>query len=96
MSNRVNLEPTKFVDVRDGSATFGVRFYDDYDQGYYNCWDAIPDDDMELLRLALSEISDDRFLSMISFVREEDRGMYIGNTWYTHEELDPIFEKAFD
>jgi hypothetical protein len=32
MSNQITIQPTKFVNVRSGSSTLGVRVYDNYGQ----------------------------------------------------------------
>ena len=39
MSNCVNIVPTQFVNMRDGTSTFGVRIYDEYDCMYSNLWE---------------------------------------------------------
>lgn len=64
--NRVTIEPTKFVNVRTGHATFGVRVYDDEGQSYDNTWDSIPEDDLEVLKLVLA--SDNQTITMMDFV----------------------------
>ena len=51
MSNRICIEPTEFKNVRSGTVSYGYRAYDDYGNTYDNNWDAIPDDDLEVLKI---------------------------------------------
>lgn len=88
--NRVTIEPTKFVNVRTGHATFGVRVYDDEGQSYDNTWDSIPEDDLEVLKLVLA--SDNQTISaMMDFVQEHERGITIGGTEYSWGKIKHLF-----
>lgn len=93
MGNRVSLDATKFV--RNSGETYGFCAYDDYDQAYYNCAESniMEMDDLDLLRYAIDR-SDERLGEMISFVQDEEKGMYINDTWYDYEELKSVFEKV--
>ena len=87
MSNRVSLDATKFVN-KNGDESYGYRMYDDYDQTYYNCAESniMEMDDLELLEYA-GKRADERAGEMISFCMEEEKGMYINDTWYDHDEI---------
>ena len=93
MANRVNIEPTKFVNVRDNSETFGVRVYDDYAQAYDNSWKEIPDNDMDVLKRVLN-LDDIVISEMMSFTKEMENGLYIGDEWHEWEEIKAVFEQA--
>ncbi len=87
--NKVTLEPTKFENVRTGQITFGWRAYDDRGQCYNNTMESIPDDDLELLKEAISD-DNEEFQSMIHFIFEHETGIYIGGNWYSHDEIKDI------
>ncbi len=90
MSNRVTLEPTTFVNVRTGHVTYGYRAHDDYGQTYYNCWDSIPGDNLALLALAIED-ADDFLTDMLSYVVENEKGITIGDNYYSYEEIKHLF-----
>jgi hypothetical protein len=97
MSNRVCIEPTKFVNLRSEpeDCTLGVRVYDDYGQTYDNRWDSIPDDDMDVLRKALDELKmDEIFTAMMDHIATEGKGIYIGDQWYNFPEIKDILSEA--
>jgi hypothetical protein len=89
MSNAIRIIPTKFVNVRTGSETFGYRAYDNYDQCYYNTWDAIPDDDLEVLRMVLEDPCD-ALSGMLDFCEEEMSGLWIGDNYLEWDEIKNI------
>jgi hypothetical protein len=82
MSNRINIEPTKFINARTGHETFGVRIYDDYNQSYDNCWESVPDDDGEVFQLVLVNSADESISDMLDFIKTMQQGVYIGGRWY--------------
>lgn len=88
MSNRVELVGTTFV-AATGEQTFGFRMYDDYEATYCNLFDAVIEDDLELLRAVIladaSSTSD-----MLEFVSAN--GCYINGTWYDVDEILHLFE----
>lgn len=96
MSNRLVIQPTKFVNINNGvedtSHSYGVRIYDDYGSAYANCWDSIPEDPLDILRKVCSEMNDDNTMAMIDYVQENERGLYIGDDWYEWEEIKDIIE----
>jgi hypothetical protein len=91
MSNRVHIEPTRFENVRSGVVTYGFRAYDQYAQTYNNTWDSIPDDDLECLKLAVAD-ADDTLSSMLDYCREEEVGLFVGDTWFDWDEIKDILE----
>ena len=92
MSNRISIEPTKFEDVRTGEVSLGVRVYDNEECLYDNSWDEIPDDDLEVLRVAYEQASVG-VRALLQYVWESERGMYIGGTWYEWDEIKSAFEQ---
>jgi hypothetical protein len=93
MINRANIEPTEFINVRTGSKSYGVRVYDDYDQTYINYWDSIPEDNMEVLEMVLKESNTD-IGGIMDFVRENERGIFIGGEWYKWEDIKKVIDKV--
>ena len=89
MSNRIELVPTLFTNVRSGETSYGYRLYDDADNVYNNMWDSIPDDDLDCLRKMVEEAGD-REYPFLSYLREYTCGMSIGGTWYEWEEIEDI------
>jgi hypothetical protein len=91
MSNKVTIEPTKFVNIRSGSETVGFRMYDDYAQVYNNTWDSIPDDDMDLLKLVVTDDSVE-VRDMLLFIKENEKGICIGDEFYDWEQIKKYLE----
>jgi hypothetical protein len=90
MSNRVTIEPTVFKNARGKETTFGVRVYDNESQAYDNTWDAIPDDNLDVLEKVLE--SDDIVISsMMDFIQENKTGVCIGGDWYDWGEIKDCF-----
>lgn len=96
MSNRVTIQPTKFVNLLETGSedlqgiTYGVRVYDDYGNAYSNTWDKMPIGDMEVLRKVCNEMDDDVTSAMIDYVVENENGLYIGDNWYECDEIKEI------
>lgn len=88
--NRARIEPTKFENVSTGKTSLGIRVYDSYGQSYDNTWDSIPDDDMDILAKAMK--SEDRVIvAILDSLRENFKGIYIGYTWYTWEQIGHLW-----
>jgi len=92
MSNRVTVQATVFKNHPQGLETFGYRMFDDYDQTYDNTFDAVPDNDLELLRHALANC-DGIAGSMLEYVEENNTGIYIGDTWYDWDEIRHLWNE---
>lgn len=90
--NRVTLQPTVFINHPRGDKTYGYRMYDDYGQTYCNLWESIPDDDLEIVRLALED-GDDIAQSMFGFILEHGYGLYIGGEWYGWDKIKHLFQE---
>ena len=89
MSN-ITIQPTKFVNVRTGENTLGVRVYDDYGQSYDNTWESIPDDDHEILKIIIK--SDDKVVrGMMEFLQEDQKSIDIGGAYYSWDEIKYLF-----
>lgn len=87
--NRVTIEPTKFVDVRDGVESFGYRIYDNYGSSYDNTLQSIPDDNLELLKIVV-ENDNDIIQDIFEHLIETEGGLEIGGTFYDFEEVKHI------
>jgi len=90
MSNRATIEPTEFVNIRNGERSLGVRVYDNFDQTYDNTWDEIPKDDLDILR-KLMESTDEKINVILDSVRINEKGISIGGTWYGWDEIKVCF-----
>ena len=95
MSNRICIEPTKFLNVRTDDVSFGVRIYDNYSNIYFNEWENIPDDDLEVLRkiiiLAKDRNIDHNLKEIIRHIKDVQSGVVIGEKWYDWEEIKDQF-----
>ncbi len=93
MSNPVTIEPTMFTDVRSGVVSYGYRVFDSYDKHYENTWESIPDDDMEVLRMVLTDAVDsfsEVIIDMFQSLLENENGLEIGDTFYDFEDIKKI------
>lgn len=89
--NKVNIEPTKFINTRTGSETYGYRAYDDEGQTYCNTFvDPPADDDLDFLEQVMENSPDEILQGMLDFVLESESGLYIGGEFYPHEEIKDI------
>lgn len=88
--NHITLQPTIFINHPNGEKAYGYRMYDDYGQTYYNLWESIPDDNLEILRLVLEDCD---FITsgMFDYMAEHSHGLYIGDIWYTWDEVKHLF-----
>ena len=94
MSSNLHIEPTQFTNVRNGNVTYGFRLYDDYVTAYDNTWDSIPDDDLDVLETVLQEHDHgDEVNIALDSVREQQNGLYIGNEWYSWDQVKNIFKE---
>ena len=89
------LKGSQNEDTRDGSVGYGFRAYDDFAQTYGNQWESIPDDDLEFLAKAME--SDDKILSsLLSWLQEMEKGLYIGTQYYDWCEIKHLFKESSD
>jgi len=88
--NRVTIQPTIFENHPQGDKTYGYRIYDDYGQTYYNSWESMLTDDMEILQNVM-DYGDDIAQDILSFLFENGKGLYIGDTWYNFEEIQHLW-----
>lgn len=95
MSNRAHVEPTKFRDIRTSHTTFGFRIWDDNYQGYNNKLSAADiQDDLGLLKLILSNLTVvpfDPCSEILSTVRDEQTGIFVGATYYPWVMIEHLF-----
>ena len=95
MGYRANLTATRFIDIATGKESLGVRIYDDAAQAYDNTWEEIPDDDLEILRQVLANAGDVEG-DILEFIRENQRGIYINDSWYDWDKIKSVFTQAFE
>ena len=94
MSNRVTFIPCKFVNVRTGHESYGYRAFDDHVSTYGNCWESIPDNDVDFLyKMALEAFNNSDIDDMFQYLSEYERGCYVDNVWYTYEEIRVFLNK---
>jgi len=89
-----NLIPTSFTDIRTGEISLGYRLYDDYESTYCNIMNLndptyqIPNDDLEFLNDAMEYLKGDNISkNMISDLKENQLGIFIGPTWYDYDKI---------
>jgi len=93
-SNNVYLIPTEFKNVRTGEIEKGIRVFDDYASSYYVLFEGeLPEDDLDLLRLAL-ECDERAVREILDSIQEESKGIVIGSTYYSWEEIKEVFEDS--
>ncbi len=95
MTNQLYIIPTKFVNVRvEGDDSYGYRVFDDYDYEYCNSMiDAIPDDDLNVLKHAI-DFGDERCREMLfHHLVANHRSVIIGDKTYTWEQVKHLFGK---
>ncbi len=88
MSNRIVIEPTKFIGTKSGYESYGIRVYDSMTQAYDNSWDEIPDDDMEILKKTMDS-QNSSIESMFELPPLD--GIEIGGNWYSWDEIKNLF-----
>ena len=88
MSNRIVIEPTKFIGTKSGYESLGIRVYDSKTQAYDNSWDEMPDDDMEILKKAMdSGVSSIESMFALQFFDVVE----IGGNWYSWDDIKHLF-----
>ena len=93
MSNRLVIQPTKFIDLNNGvecESSCGVRVYDNYSNSYSNTWETIPEDPLDILRIVCRDMNDDSTMSMLDSVQENELGLSIGNEYFEWEQVKDI------
>jgi hypothetical protein len=84
----INLLATTFSDLM--ATTYGFRMYDEYDQCYDDNSESPIEDDLDLLRYALT-VDCDKVREMLSYLKENREGMNINNVWYDWDEIAAVF-----
>ena len=96
MSNQVTITPCEFHEVRTGKVSYGYCASDSYADAYCNNWDSIPDDDLELLALAMKD-ENKELDGMLSHVCEMGQlaglamGIWIGPVYYEWEQIKHLW-----
>ena len=92
--NQVHIEPTKFVNVRDGTSGLGFRAWDDEGQAYCNTWEDIPEDDQQFLSRVFCESIDETVGQLADFCRTNKKGVYVGNKYIPWEVVEKLLPKV--
>jgi len=107
MSNRVRIEPTLFQDLDEnlneiGEVKYGFRMFDDEGQSYSTVRST-----KEKMENALNEYEGERYEqwiglamshynkeieAMFDVVRDQANGIYVGENWYTWEQIKKTLE----
>lgn len=90
--NRVTLQLTIFENHPQGDRTYGCRIYDDYGQSYCNTWDSFPCDDLKALVMVIRSDTDETTHAILSSIREDETGIYIGDNWYEWDQIKHLFK----
>lgn len=93
MSNRLVIQPTKFINLNNGvedGPTYGVRVFDEYGCSYCNAWDSIPGEPLEILRKVCVEMNDENTMAMLDNVQENELGLNIGDDYFEWEQIKDI------
>lgn len=100
MSNQAYIQQETITVHKTQQITKKVSVFDDYGEGYI-CLDSYCDtfyeDDLELLLFVLETVKNGEYEAVdtiLSYVYENEKGMYIEGTWYNWEQIKPIFQKA--
>ena len=91
MSNRVHLNAVK-MEYLTGDVSYGYTISDDEDLSYDNNAEAMIEDDFDLLRYAKAT-ADDSAKAMLEFIQENEKGLYINDSWYEWDAVQPILEE---
>lgn len=91
--NRATLQATVFENRPQGDKTYGYRIYDDYANAYNNILESIPDDDLELLTIAIDS-EDPVIVGIIESCLENQDGLYIGDEWYGWDQIKHLFTES--
>jgi hypothetical protein len=83
MSNAINFIRTEFKDY--AGTSYGYRAYDDYEKVYSNIFESQPsEDDKDFF----NQVSEDwEAKNLISFIFENECGVFIDNTFYDFDEI---------
>lgn len=91
MSNVVCLDAVTFDRHVNGKTTFGYVVYDNYVRIYSDGFEAVPSDDLELLRLILTErYSLSGLGEIFAYIEETLCGVFINGTRYSWEDIKEI------
>ena len=101
MPNRISIEPYQKVYKKADTVSHCIDIYDDY---YFVTLcvaeSDIPEDDLSLLKKVIELIRDedthgsscDDVREILQHARDNDLGMFLNFTTYTHEQLKEIYE----
>lgn len=90
MSNRVHLNAVKF-EYLTGDIFYGYTISDDEGLSFDNNSESIIEDDLELLKYAI-KTADAAAEALLDFVRENEKGILINDSWYDWEQIKEIME----
>lgn len=91
MSNRAHLNTVKF-EYLNGNVLYGYTISDDYEMTYDNNAEAIIEDDIDLLKYAI-KTADDVTDNILTFIFENEKGIFINDEWYPFEKIKDILKE---
>jgi len=100
MSNRATIKQETTIAYKSKDETKSVCIFDNYGEGSIcldDYCDTFYEDDLELLMFVLETVKTPGFTiihAVLDFVFEHENGMYIDDTWYNWEQIQPVFKKA--
>jgi hypothetical protein len=91
MSNHIVLEKIEIKTGR-GEVENGFRFYDDYSNTTRTPLEGVPDDDLELLKMVVTDfcLEDGGVDELIDHLIENKKGLEINDVWYDFSEIKKI------
>jgi hypothetical protein len=92
MADCTTIRRTEFRNLAGGEVTYGFRIYNDFDQSYSNTLGGIPQDDMELLRLAKEKHGIDTVQEIFDALEQQEEGIYVDETYYEWEQIKHLFK----
>ena len=100
MNNRAYIQQKTTITYKTQQTTKSVSIFDDYGYGSI-CLDSYCDtfyeDDLELLLFVLETVrteSQEAVDAVLDSIYEDEKGMYIEGTWYSWEQIKPVFERV--
>ena len=91
--SKVYIHPTEFLNVRTGGKALGVRVFDAYGEGYDGTWDAIPNDDIDLIKKVI-ESKCNSVIDVVDTIEAEHADIQIGNNSYSWNKVKHLFERC--
>lgn len=102
MGNHAYIQQERKIIQKTKETVDLVNVFDDYGEGSI-CLDDYDDefysDDLELLQSVLEIVRDEgnpAIEAVLSYVQEHERHLCIEGTWYSWEQIKPVFDKVWN